>query len=98
MNTIKFNDNNNTFEVLSYNKNTYFSDGVITSSGTCNLKVTNADVLNALYDITINDIEILHNNVSIYHLENISCRVVSISEFLNDDHMDINVSLVFDNE
>ena len=35
MNVIKF--NNVEFEVTSYNKNTYFSEGAITSSANCQI-------------------------------------------------------------
>ena len=94
MNIIKF--NNVEFEVISYNKNTYFNDDTITSSASCQIIVADMDVLNNLAKTTITSLQILHNGNIIYNLSDISVHIDNISEYLNVDRMDINVSLRFD--
>lgn len=94
MNVIKFNDVE--FEVISYNKNTYFNDDTITSSASCQIIVADMDVLNNLAKTVITSLQILHNGNIIYNLSDISVHIDNISEYLNVDRMDINVSLRFD--
>lgn len=94
MNTIKFNAVE--FEVMSYNKNTYFNDGSMTSSASCQIIVADMDVLNGLTNTAITSLQILHEGEVIYNLSDINARIESISEYLNVDRMDINVNLKFD--
>lgn len=93
MNIIKF--NNVEFEVIGYNKNTYFSDDTITSSASCQIIVADMDVLNNLANTAITSLQILHDGNIIYNLSDISAHIESISEYLNVDKMDISVSLRF---
>lgn len=94
MNIIKF--NNVEFEVISYNKNTYFSEDAITSSANCQIILSDMSILNDLTDETITSLQILHDGNIIYNLSDISAHIDNISEYLNVDKMDINVSLRFD--
>lgn len=94
MNIIKF--NNVEFEVISYNKNTFFSENEITSTANCQLILSDVSVLNDLTDETITSLQILHDGDVIYNLSDISARIENISEYLNVDRMDVNVSLRFD--
>ena len=93
MNIIKF--NNVEFEVTSYNKNTYFSENAITSTANCQIILSDMNVLNGLADETITSLQILHDGNIIYNLSDISAHIDNISEYLNVDKMDINVSLRF---
>lgn len=94
MNVIKF--NNVEFEVTSYNKNTYFSENTITSTANCQIILSDMSILNNLTDETITSLQILHDGNIIYNLSDISAHIDNISEYLNVDKMDINVSLRFD--
>jgi len=96
MNTIEF--NNTEFQVESYSKNTYLSDGHITSNANCSVIVNDISVLNALMQDTITSIRIKYNDNVIYHLDNINAHIDTISEYLNVDRMNITVNLTFDNE
>ena len=94
MNIIKFNAVE--FEVMSYNKNTYFNEGTITSSANCQIIVSDMSILNDLTDEAITSLQILHNGNIIYNLSDINAHIENISEYLNVDKMDISVSLRFD--
>lgn len=94
MNIIKFNDVE--FEVISYNKNTFFNGSTVTSTANCQVILTDVSVLNDLADGTITSLQILHDGNIIYNLSDISARIENISEYLNVDRMDVNVSLRFD--
>lgn len=94
MNIIKFNDVE--FEVISYNKNTFFSDDTISSSASCQIIVADMDTLNNLVNTAITSLQILHDGNIIYNLSDINAHIENISEYLNVDRMDINVSLRFE--
>ena len=94
MNTIKF--NNTTFEVFSYNKNTYFGGESINSNASCSIKVTDMATLNALTSVPITSLQIYYNETLIYDLQDISAKIDSISEYLNTERMEISVNLTFD--
>lgn len=94
MNIIKFNDVE--FEVISYNKNTFFSDDTISSSASCQIIIANMDTLNNLANTAITSLQILHDGNVIYNLSDINAHIENISEYLNVDRMDINVSLRFE--
>ena len=91
MNTIKF--NNNTYEVLSFNKSTYFNEGNINSNASCSIKTANVTSLYALADTDIQTIQIYHDSTLIYELENANGKLTSIDEYLADDHINININL-----
>lgn len=94
MNKIKL--NNTEFIVEGYNKNTYFNGETVTSSGTCNIITDNMSSVESLADNTITSIQIIHDDELIYNLTNINARIESINEYLNTDHMSININLIFD--
>lgn len=94
MNIIKF--NNVEFEVISYNKNTFFSESEITSTANCQIILSDVSTLHGLADETITSLQILHDGNIIYNLSDISAHIENISEYLNIDRMDVNVSLRFD--
>ncbi len=94
MNTIKF--NNTVFEVESYNKNTYFNEDSISSNGSCQIITNNIIELNELAQETITTIQIYHNETLIYDLQNIECKINSVSEYLNGDRVSIGLSFIFD--
>lgn len=94
MNTIKF--NNNTFEVESYSKNTYFNEDSISSNGSCQIITNNITGLNELAEETITAIQIYHDETLIYDLQDIECKINSISEYLNGDRVSIGLSFTFD--
>ena len=91
MNTIKF--NNSTYEVLGFNKNTYFNEGSINSNASCQIRTPNVTSLYALADTGIQTIQIYHDSTLIYELENANGKLASIDEYLMDDHININVNL-----
>ena len=88
--------NNAEFEVVSYNRNTYLSDGTIRSNASANIKADIAEV-NALLNTTITSLEITHDGTSIYHLTNLNAKMESMNEYLNGDTIDISINLTFDN-
>lgn len=96
MNTITFNDL--TIPVDSYNKSTYFDGDNITSTASCNIIPSDMTALNAVAVAGITAIQIHHNDTLIYDLQNISAHINNISEYLNDDRVNVTVSLTFDNE
>ena len=95
MNTIKF--NNTEFQVESYSKSTYLSDGHVASNANCSVIVDDITVLNALMQDTITSIQIKYNDDVIYNLQNINAHIDNISEYLNTNRMNVNVNLIFDN-
>lgn len=93
MNTIKL--NNVTCEVLSFNKNTSFSNGEIYGSGGANIRTDDISALQELGLTTIDTIQIFHNEERIYNLTNAGGRITSIDEYLSDSTMNINISFSF---
>jgi len=96
MTTIKF--NNTTFEVTTYNKNTYFGGETITSNASCNIRVNDMATLNALAEEPITTIQIYYENNLIYNLQDANAKIDNIGEYLGGDHMEVNVNLTFDME
>lgn len=92
MNKIKFNDVE--FEVESYNKNTYFHEE-LSSNGNCSIITDNMDALNALAEVPITSLQILHDGEVIYNLHDINAKIDNINEYLSGDRMSINVNLIF---
>jgi len=95
VNTIKF--NNTTFEVLNYNRSTTFENGNMSSTAMCNVLAVDASDFNDLAEEPITQIQIYHDNTLIYTLSNISATLYSISEYLDNDKVNINFNLIFDN-
>jgi len=93
MDTIKL--NNTEMSITAYNRNTYFSEGGITSTANCSVLVDDLDNLNAIAQDTITSIQIYHDNTLIYDLQDIEAYIESINEYLNGDRMDVGVNLVF---
>lgn len=95
MNKIKFNSLE--MEVLDYNKNTYLTGQTVQSSASCNVISSDMSALNALMNTTITSIEIYHDGILIYDLKDINCKISNINEYLSDNHMNVSLSLIFDN-
>ena len=93
MNTIKFNEH--TYDVESFNKNTYFNDNNVTSSASCSIKTNDITSLHALAAEGVSSLQIYHDGTLIYNLSDISGRLNSIDEYLSDDHVNINLSFTF---
>ena len=93
MNVIKF--NNTSFEVESYNKNTYFNGETVNSNANCTIKANDMTVVNALAEETITSIEIRHDGEVIYTLSNINAKIESINEYLSGDRMNVSINLTF---
>jgi len=94
MNTIKF--NNHTYEVLSFNKNTYFENNHISSTANCQIRTSDITSLYTLAEETIESLQIYWNEDLIYDLDNISGKLSSISEYLADDRINITLNCNFD--
>lgn len=92
MNKIKFNDVE--FEVESYSKNTYFNNE-LSSNGNCSIITDDMDALNALANVPITSLQILHDGEVIYNLHDINAKIDNINEYLSGDRMSINVNLIF---
>jgi len=93
MNTIKF--NNTSFEVESYNKNTYFTGESVSSNASCTIKTNDMTTVNALAEDPITSITITHDEEVIYTLTNINAKIDSINEYLSGDRMNVNINLTF---
>ena len=93
MNTIKF--NNHTYEVLSFNKNTYFNDDSIYSNASCQLKTADFTSLYDLAEEIIETLQIYHNDELIYNLSNLSGRLSSIDEYLAEDKINVTLNCSF---
>ena len=94
MNTIKF--NNTEFELESYNRNTYFNlDGSMNSNAGCSIITDNVLELNTLAETPITSLQIFHDEELIYNLQNINININSISEYLNNDKIDISMNMTF---
>ena len=93
MNTIKF--NNHTYEVLSFNKNTYFGGESISSSSNCQIKTADITSLHALATEKIETLQIYHDNTLIYDLQNLNGNLTSIDEYLSEDRVNISLNFNF---
>lgn len=94
MNLIVLNDV--VLEVTAYNKNTYLENGEMSSTATCSIITTDITALNALAEELITTIQISNNGTLIYDLQNIKAHITNISEFLNTDRVNINLTLTFE--
>ena len=90
--------NNTEFELVAFNRNTYFSENSISSTANCDINLSDVSSLEALIDTTITSFQIKYENNVIYDLTDISAKITSISEYLNTDHISTNIGLTFDME
>ena len=94
MDKIKF--NNTEFEVESYNRNTSFFEGNISSSGYFSVKVQDIDEITELAQETITSIQIIHDNEVIYNLSDIEAHIDNTVESYNGgDRIYTNINLIF---
>lgn len=98
MNILKV--NNLEMEVISYNRNTYFSAGGISSNASCAVKTLQLAALRAMAEEPITSIQIISDNKLIYDLSDINAKIDSINEYLNGNQVDvgINFSFVYEEE
>lgn len=83
-------------EVESYSKGIYFSNGIISSSGSCTVNTNNITALMELAKNSIDVIQIYNNDdVLIYDLQNANANIDNINEYLNGDKMNININFIF---
>ena len=94
MNVIKF--NNTEFEVEGYSKNTYFNGASMSSNGMCQVKLDDISALMDLAQTPITSIQILHDDVVIYDLQDINARIDNTNEYLNTDRIDVSINLIFE--
>ena len=93
MNTIKFNGVE--FQVDSYNKYTSFSGESMVGTAACQIKADNITALQTLGKSVITSIQILHDEVVIYDLVDISAKITNINEYLSNDKIDVTINLEF---
>lgn len=93
MNIIKFNGVG--FEVSSYNKYTSFSGENMAGTAACQIKADNITALQTLGKSTITSIQILHDEVVIYDLVDVSAKITNINEYLSNDKIDVTINLEF---
>lgn len=96
MNTIKL--NNVEFEIVGYNRSTYFNGTNMTSTANCTCRNASPEVLNSLLGVEITSLQIYYNDSLIYNLQDISARLDTINEYLNTEHIDTAINLTFDME
>ena len=95
MNTIVFN-NDATFELEAFNKNTTISGSTLTSTGNATIYTSNIDDIMALALETITSIQILFDEDVIYNSTNLTCKLNSISEYLSGNRVNIQLSFNFE--
>ena len=93
MNTIKL--NNAEFTVVSYNKSTTFNGDRIASNAYCDIIPVDVSALHELGDDLISTIEIYHDDELIYRIIEQEGHITNINEYLNGDHMNANITIVF---
>lgn len=101
MNTLILNNLTETpFVLKSYNRNTTFdlnNDYAMNSTAYFDID-SSADVTAVLQTIGqtgITSIEIQHDGNSIYNLTDLTARISTINEYLQEDNININVSITF---
>ena len=94
MTKIKF--NNAEFTLESYNKTTYYSGETIDSNANCVVFADNITSLNNIALSAITVIQIKVDDTVIYDLQDINAHIDSISEYLSDNKIYVNVNLKFD--
>ena len=94
MTTLKL--NNTEFELTAFTRNTSFYENSIVSAASCDIKVSDTDLLEALTDIQITSLQIKYDNNIIYNLDGINAKITNINEYLNTDHINTTIGLTFD--
>ena len=92
MNTIRFN-NSAPIEIRDYSNGIFFRDGYIERTGTCTVALPNGSSLASLGENEITQIRIYNGENLIYNLENITGHIVSITEVLDEER--VNVLIAF---
>lgn len=99
MNTVIFNnDTEHALELNSYNRNTTFNDEQINSTAYITLRANSStmEYLSSFTQTNITSIILTHDNDIVYQLNNISARITSIDEYLNNDYVQMNINFIFD--
>lgn len=87
--------NEEEFILENFNKNTSYNNGVIISTGFAAIITEDITTVKALAAKPITKIQVYHDDQLIYNLVNTNAHVDSISEFLANDHMSININMTF---
>ena len=88
--------NNEEFNLSSYNKNTYYTGEVISSTGSCQLTDADIDTLNTMAQGKITSIQIVNdNNQTVYDLNDIDAKIDSINEYYSGMSMSITLNMTF---
>lgn len=85
--SIKLNDTNS-FDIDGFSRNTTVQDGKLISNAYVTLKNPGSTVIETLRSIAlqpITEIALIHNEETIYSLTELTARITSIDESLNDD-------------
>lgn len=93
MNTIKFNDYQ--CGLISFSKYTNFDENGMVGTGTCQISTSDLTGLQEVGLNGINSIQITHDEEVIYNLTDINAHISYINESLNEDHIDITLSINF---
>lgn len=96
MTTLKL--NNTEFELAAFTRNTSFYENSIASTASCDIKVSDTDLLETLTDIQITSLQIKYDDNIIYNLDGINAKITNINEYLNTDHINTTIGLTFDME
>ena len=94
MTTLKL--NNTEFELAAFTRKTSLYENSIVSTASCDIKVSDTDLLEALTDIQITSLQIKYDDNIIYNLDGINAKITNINEYLNTDHISTNIGLTFD--
>lgn len=88
--------NNEEFEITSFNKYTSIQRDSVRSNATINMASnTDYDRLYAMGDDTITSLVIKNGEKTIYSLSNISARIESMNEIMEDDDVRLVVNIDF---
>ena len=99
MNTVIFNnDTEHAFELSSYNRNTTFNGEQINSTAYMTLRADSSTIeyISSFIQTNITSIILTHDSDVVYQLNNISARITSIDEYLNNDYVQMNINFIFD--
>ena len=95
MNTIQFN-NSTPIQVSDFSNGVFFRNNTIEHSGTCTVIADSMNSLISLGEEPLTSIKIYNDNTLIYNLENITGRIVSITEVLDDTHVSVLIAFSID--
>ena len=89
--TIKFNEVEGT--LLSFNKNTYFSEGTMSGNLNCEVENINMNALQSLGDTPITSMSIKSDDTIIYNIDVMYARLNTINEYLVDNRIRITLNI-----